>query len=170
MMVHVNAPRSFFCSGNLRARRRAGRFQQRSSFRNQRGDWWVHFVLLMPDHLHFIWTLPGGDTDYGKRIGVIKAHFSKAAKPWFHDESLMNPSRRDRRETTIWQRRFWEHTIRDEEDLARHFDYIHYNPVKHGLVKCVADWPYSTFHRLVAEGIYPRNWAGGDEAELEYDD
>jgi putative transposase len=117
-------------------------------------DAWV----LMPDHLHTIWTLPKGDTNYGKRVGLIKAHFSKAAKTWFHDDSLLNPSRRSRRETTIWQRRFWEHLIRDEEDLAKHFDYIHYNPVKHGQVLRVRDWPYSSFHRLVKEGIYPIHW------------
>jgi putative transposase len=112
----------------------------------------------MSDHLHTIWTLPKGDKDYGKRVGLIKANFSKQAKVWFHNESLMNPSRRDRRETTIWQRRFWEHTIRDEEDLARHFDYIHYNPVKHGLVPRVREWPYSSFHRLVRRKIYPIDW------------
>ena len=117
-------------------------------------DAWV----LLPDHLHAIWTLPKKDTNYGKRVGLIKAHFSRAAKKWLHDESLMNPSRRDRRESTIWQRRFWEHTIRDEEDLAKHFDYIHFNPVKHGLVSRVRDWPYSSFHLLVKKGIYSINW------------
>lgn len=74
---------------------------------------------------------------------------------------MMNPSRRDRREITIWQRRFWEHTVRDEEDLAKHFDYIHYNPVKHGLVQRTRDWPYSSFHRLVKQGIYPVDWGEG---------
>jgi len=75
-----------------------------------------------------------------------------------------------RGERGIWQRRYWEHLIRDERDYRAHMDYVHINPLKHGLVKCVADWPYSTFHRLVAEGIYPENWAGGDETELEYGD
>ncbi len=120
-------------------------------------DAWV----LMPDHLHSIWTLPQGDTSCGKRVGLIKAYFSKAAKAWFHDDSLLSPSRRNRRETAIWQRRFWEHAIRDEEDLTRHFDYIHYNPVKHGLVRRVRDWPYSSFHRLVEQGIYPIDWGEG---------
>jgi putative transposase len=115
----------------------------------------------MEDHLHTIWTLPKGDTNYGKRVGLIKAHFSKAAKIWFHDKSMMNLSRQYRWEITIWQRRFWEHTIRDEEDLAKHFDYIHYNPVKHGLVQRVRDWPYSSFHRLVKQGIYPIDWGEG---------
>ncbi len=120
-------------------------------------DAWV----LMEDHLHTIWTLPKEDTNYGKRVGLIKAHFSKAAKIWFHDKSMMNLSRQYRREITIWQRRFWEHTIRDEEDLAKHFDYLHYNPVKHGLVQRVRDWPYSSFHRLVKQGIYPIDWGEG---------
>ncbi len=119
-------------------------------------DAWV----LMPDHLHTIWTLPENDTDYGKRIGLIKAKFSKATKTWFHREFLVNPSRRKRRETTIWHRRFWEHTIRDEKDLEKHFDYIHYNPVKHGLVQRVRDWPYSSFHHLVKDQIYPLDWGG----------
>jgi putative transposase len=124
-------------------------------------DAWV----LMPDHLHTIWTLPDGDTNYGKRVGLIKANFSKSAKTWLHDESLMNPSRRDRRETTIWQRRFWEHQIRNEQDLANHFDYIHYNPVKHGLVQRVRDWPYSSFHSLVRQEIYPIDW--GEEVSFD---
>lgn len=118
-------------------------------------------LVLMPEHFHTIWTLPKGDKNYGKRVGLIKARFSKAAKTWFHEESMMNPSRQHRRETTIWQRRFWEHAIRDEEDLTKHFDYIHYNPVKHGLVRKVRDWPYSSFHRLVKEGIYPLDWGEG---------
>lgn len=124
-------------------------------------DAWV----LMPDHLHTIWTLPDGDMNYGQRVGLIKVNFSKAAKTWLHNESLMNPSRRNRRETTIWQRRFWEHTIRDDQDLAKHFDYIHYNPVKHGLVQRVRDWPYSSFHRLVEQEIYPIDW--GEEISFE---
>ena len=77
----------------------------------------------------------------------------------------MNPSRRLRRETTIWQRRFWEHTIRDEKDFRYHFDYIHYNPVKHGLVRRVRDWPYSTFHRYARQGIYSEDW--GEEVLFE---
>lgn len=73
-----------------------------------------------------------------------------------------NASRVARRESTIWQRRFWEHQIRDDADFAAHMDYVHFNPVKHGVARNVADWPYSTFHRLVREGVYPTNWGGGD--------
>jgi len=75
-----------------------------------------------------------------------------------------------RGERGVWQRRYWEHLIRDERDYAAHMDYVHINPVKHGLVPCVADWPYSTFHRLVEEGIYAKDWAGGNDVGLMYDD
>ena len=81
----------------------------------------------------------------------------------------MTDSKRKYRESTIWQRRFWEHMIRDQDDLRRHMDYIHYNPVKHGLVKCVKDWPYSTFHRYVANGTYPRDWGGDGKDSLDDD-
>jgi putative transposase len=118
----------------------------------------INAWVLLPEHLHAIWTLPEGDTDYSKRWGLIKAKFSKEAKALFHTNQLANPSRTKRRESTIWQRRFWEHTIRDDADYDRHFDYIHYNPVKHGLVKCVRDWAYSSFHRYVKKGVYAENW------------
>jgi putative transposase len=117
--------------------------------------------VLLPDHIHAVWTLPDGDTDYSKRWGMIKAKFSKDGKVFFHGPQVASPSRIKRRETTIWQRRFWEHGIRDDQDFQRHLDYIHYNPVKHGLVARVADWPYSTFHRYVREGLYPQNWGEG---------
>ncbi len=121
----------------------------------------INAWVLLPEHLHAIWTLPEGDTDYSKRWGLIKAKFSKESKLAFHEEHLANPSRNKRRENTIWQRRFWEHGIRDDEDFHRHIDYIHYNPVKHGLVQRVGDWPYSTYHRYVREGLYPENWGEG---------
>jgi putative transposase len=121
----------------------------------------IEALVLLPDHLHAIWTLPNGDTDYSKRWGLIKTKFSKEGKALFRLEKLANPSRNKRRETAIWQRRFWEHGIRDDQDFQRHFDYIHYNPVKHGLVNRVGDWPYSTFHRYVTEGIYPESWGEG---------
>ncbi len=117
-------------------------------------DAWV----LLPDHLHCIWTLPEGDVDFSKRWGLIKARFSRRAGKLLHHDQLMTDSKEHHRESTIWQRRFWEHQIRDEEDLRNHLDYIHYNPVKHGFVGNVADWPYSTFHRFVKQGFYPPNW------------
>jgi len=118
--------------------------------------------VLLPDHIHCIWALPENDSDYSKRWGMIKAGFSKMAKNLFHRDEWITDSKRKYREATIWQRRFWEHMIRDEDDFRRHIDYLHFNPVKHGLVKRVRDWPYSTFHRFVKKGFYPPGW-GGDE-------
>lgn len=117
-------------------------------------DAWV----LLPDHLHCIWTLLEGDADFSRRWGLIKAKFSQKAKTSFHKDEWMTHSREHQRERTIWQRRFWEHQIRDENDFQKYLDYIHYNPVKHGLVACVRDWPYSTFHRYVGLGFYPEDW------------
>jgi putative transposase len=119
-------------------------------------DAWV----VLPDHLHFIWSLPEGDSDFSKRWRLIKAGFSKKAKSLFHREDWMSSSKQKHRETTIWQRRFGEHQIRDEEDLARHVDYIHYNPVKHGYVTKVSDWVHSSFHRYVKAGVYSIDRAG----------
>ncbi len=121
-------------------------------------DGWV----VLPDHLHCIWTLPPGDDDYSTRWRIIKTLFAKALPMTEHRSSV----RRRRGERGIWQRRYWEHTIRDERDYSAHMDYIHYNPVKHGYVRRVMDWPYSTFARLVREGIYTTDWAGVDTADL----
>jgi len=126
-------------------------------------DAWV----LLPEHIHCLWTLPAGDTDYSKRWGLIKAGFSKQMKDSLPFRGVISRSRNRRREASIWQRRFWEHQIRDEEDFRRHMDYIHFNSVKHGLVKCVSDWPYSTFHRYVARGFYPGAWGGCDQLMLD---
>jgi putative transposase len=117
-------------------------------------DGWV----LLPEHLHCVWTLPEGDADFSKRWSLIKAGFSKKIKNLFHREDWMNASKTKHRESTIWQRRFWEHQIRDDKDYQNHLDYLHYNPVKHGLVEQVQEWPYSTFHRYVRLGVYPKNW------------
>ncbi len=86
-----------------------------------------------------------------------------------HNPGWMNVSKLKHRETTIWQRRFWEHLIRDDEDYRMHMDYIHYNPVKHGLVNRVKDWPHSTFHRYVRKGIYSEDWGGGMIPGLDHD-
>ncbi len=123
-------------------------------------DGWV----LLPNHIHCIWSLPEGDFNFSKRWGMIKAIFSKRAKGFLHKEELMTDTKRKYREATIWQRRFWEHMIRDEDDFNKHMNYIHYNPVKHGLVTSVKDWPYSTFHRCVKSGFYQPDW-GGDEMD-----
>ncbi len=119
-------------------------------------DAWV----LLPDHMHCIWTLPKDDYAYSKRMGMIKANFTSRVKHKFERNELLSESKTRKRESTIWQRRFWEHEIRDDKDFQRHIDYIHYNPVKHGCVKNVVDWPFSTFHRFVEKGVYLPNWAG----------
>jgi putative transposase len=121
-------------------------------------DAWV----VLPDHMHAVWTLPPGDSDYSARWRAIKVVFSKALPKTEH----LSPRRVTKRERGIWQRRFWEHTIRDERDYAAHLDYVHINPVKHGLVGCVRDWPHSSFHRCVARGMYPPDWAGDGVADL----
>jgi len=115
--------------------------------------------VLLPDHLHAIWTLPNGDAAYGKRRGIIKAQVSRCCAHLADDNAARAVSRIERREHDFWQRRFWEHQIRDDLDFERHVDYVHYNPVKHGLVTQVAQWPYSTFHRCVNCGVYPRDWS-----------
>ncbi len=125
-------------------------------------DAWV----LLPDHMHCIWTLPQKDTDYSIRWNLIKSLFSKKAKKLLHKSECMTDSRRKHGESSIWQRRFWEHLIRDEKDYNTHMDYIHYNPVKHELANCVKDWPHSTFHRYARNGIYSENWGGGTIMEL----
>ena len=113
-------------------------------------------AVILPDHLHCVIELPIGVTDFSLRWRLIKSHFSKSLPK----TELLSATRMRRGERGIWQRRFWEHRIRDEEDFRRHMDYIHFNPVKHGLVACVQEWPYSTFHRCVQSGIYPGNWGG----------
>lgn len=120
--------------------------------------------VMLPDHLHCIWTLPEGDADFAKRWGMIKRHVSQCCAHRFKQEEGLSDSRRKRNESSLWQRRYWEHQIRDEIDLARHVDYIHWNPLKHGLVDNVSDWPYSTFHRYVDKGVYPKNWCGDASA------
>ncbi|MBG0841024.1 REP-associated tyrosine transposase [Ectopseudomonas toyotomiensis] len=112
--------------------------------------------VLLPDHLHCLWRMPQGDADFGARWSMIKRLTSQAvAVP-----GTVSLSRSLRRESGLWQRRFWEHRIRDEDDYQRHLDYLHFNPVRHGLVPRVADWPWSSFHRLVKEGVYPADWGG----------
>lgn len=123
-------------------------------------------VCLLPDHLHCIWKLPDGDANYAIRWSLIKGLFSKEYQQKIGPGEERNASRINRKEAAIWQRRFWEHTIDGERDLENHFDYIHYNPIKHGLVDRAVDWKWSSFHRYVREGIYDRNWIGGDVGRI----
>ncbi len=116
----------------------------------------IDAIVILPEHLHCIMTLPEGDADFSTRWTLIKSGFSRAIKKGEH----VSASRQTRGERGIWQRRFWEHLIRDQEDFNRHADYIHWNPVKHGWVRHAADWPNSTFHDSVRRGIYPVDWGG----------
>jgi putative transposase len=115
----------------------------------------VDATAILPDHLHAIWTLPSGDSDFSGRCRRIKAHFTHRLV------AAGVPVERHRNgEYALWQRRFWEHTIRDEIDFERHVDYVHFNPVKHRLVARARDWPYSSFHVFVRRGLLPADWAG----------
>ena len=120
--------------------------------------------VVMPDHLHVLWKLPDGDSDNATRWALIKAGFSRAMPA----RERVSSSRRSKGERGIWQRRFWEHLITDEEDLSRHFDYIHINPVKHGHARRAADWPYSSIHRYIRAGWMTAEWAADpEEASVE---
>ncbi len=114
--------------------------------------------VVLPDHLHCIWSLPEGDADYPTRWRLIKLLFAKGLPK--HER--LSAVRRQRKERGIWHRRYWEHTIRDERDLQNHVNYIHANPVKHGWVTKPVDWPYSTFHRYVRSGLLPADWMAND--------
>ena len=126
----------------------------------------IHAWVVLPEHLHCVIELPKDDTDFSLRWRLIKMEFSKSL-PVIERRSEVRVRRGER---GIWQRRFWEHLIRNEADYRAHMDYVHINPVKHGLVDRVCDWPYSTFHRLVEQRVYPQDWAGGDEVLPDYGD
>jgi putative transposase len=130
---------------------------------NHRFPFKTDAICLLPDHLHCIWTLPDDDANYSVRWKEIKRLFSKEYINMVGVAEPGNVSREKRGETTFWQRRFWEHVIRDEKDLHQHLDYIHYNPVKHGLAQQVKEWQWSSFKRYVEMGYYDVEWGGGAE-------
>jgi putative transposase len=159
---HFVAGGSYFFTVNL-AERRARLLTEhidvlRGAFRHARArrPFTIDAIVVLPDHLHAIWTLPEQDSDFPLRWRLIKATFSRSLPL----EERVSRSRSRKGERGIWQRRYWEHTIRDEDDFARHVDYVHFNPVKHGHVRRVVDWPYSSFHRMLRQGFYPTDWAG----------
>ncbi|ACK66888.1 conserved hypothetical protein [Rippkaea orientalis PCC 8801] len=115
-------------------------------------------AVILPDHLHFLWTLPPEDNNYSKRIGLIKASFTKLFRGNNTLPDTVSISRQKHRESDVWQRRFWEHTLQDESELEIYLNYIHYNPVKHGLVACPHLWLYSSFHTWVQKDSYSSNW------------
>ena len=123
----------------------------------------IDTIVVLPEHLHCVWTLSTGDSDFSIRWKKIKAGFSRGI-PKTEERSK---SRINKGERGIWQRRYWEHTLRNEKDFIRHVEYIHYNPVKHGYVSQVKEWPYSSFHRFVNGGKYPLNWAGCSGNEID---
>lgn len=114
----------------------------------------IDAMVVLPEHLHAVWTLPPGDADHSIRWRLAKAWFSRHLP----DGERRSQSRISKGERGIWQRRYWEHLIRDEDDLWRHVDYVHFNPVRHGYVTRAVDWPYSSFHRYVADGRLPSDW------------
>lgn len=121
----------------------------------------IDAMVVLPDHLHALWTLPPGDADFATRWMLIKAGFSRQIPP----SERRTPSRVSKGERGIWQRRYWEHLIRDERDFARHVDYVHFNPVKHGLVKRAVEWPHSSIHRYVRLGAVNPDWASDKDEE-----
>ena len=122
-------------------------------------------MVVLPEHLHAILTLPSDDNDYATRWALIKSGFSRQLPK----REKVSKSRNSKGERGIWQRRYWEHLIRDENDYERHVDYIHYNPVKHGYVNTAADWPYSTVHEYIEKRLLDENWGrGGDEMDIQF--
>lgn len=132
----------------------------RSCFRATQERWpfRVAAMVVLPDHLHAIWILPDGDANYSRRWAFLKKEFTKQWLDSGGHEQETSESRRRNRRRGIWQRRFWEHAIRDETDFRRHCDYIHYNPVKHGVTECPHEWAYSSFLRFVTDGVYDEDW------------
>jgi len=141
-----------------------GRRCLRDTFRSVRSQWpWnMVAIVLLPDHLHTVWTLLPGDADYSLRMQKVKERFTKAFLAAGGHESAPTAAETQYGRRGVWQPRFWEHTVRDEGDLKRCVDYVHWNPVKHGLVERVADYPWSSFHRYVRIGEYASDWGHVD--------
>ena len=135
----------------------------RDSFRSvmRQHPWLIDAIVILPDHLHALCTLPADDADYALRWRLIKTAFTRALPRG----GPLSASRQRKGERGIWQRRYWEHRIRDQADFNRHIDYIHHNPRKHGHVQHVIDWPWSSFHRYVRAGLLPRDWVGGESMD-----
>ncbi|MBC7752069.1 MAG: transposase [Candidatus Saccharibacteria bacterium] len=155
--------RTILCDEPIRRALRTAIHEVRQSLPFEIDAW-----VMLPDHLHTIWTLPENDANFGKRWGLIKRSVSRSCPEYtipFEELSLSNVKRN---EAGIWQRRFWEHQIQNEDDFSKHMDYIHFNPVKHGYVKRAVDWPYSTFHRHMNSGVYMKDWGTNDDDDGEF--
>lgn len=137
--------------------------QLRAAFQAEmaRRPFYIDAMVVMPDHLHAIWTMPPGDSKYSIRWRNIKRSLTWAIEP--ENRPTASARRRHKGEQAIWQPRFWEHRLRDDTDDARHIDYIHYNPVKHGYVKRPVDWPHSSIHRYIRQGILSAQWGASIE-------
>ena len=122
----------------------------------------INAWVVLPDHMHCVWTLPLNDADFSTRWRLIKSGFSRAL-PKIEYRSKVRITAGER---GIWQRHYWEHCIRDDSDFERHIDYVHVNPLKHGYVRRVSDWPYSSFHHYVVKGMYHENWCGDVSIEV----
>ncbi|WP_417851919.1 REP-associated tyrosine transposase [Thalassoglobus sp.] len=129
----------------------------------------INAIVVLPDHLHCLWTLPRGDHDFSKRWSIIKRNFTSNFLKTGGKEAAISDAQTKEGRKGIWQPRFWEHAIEDIEDYEAHFDYIHFNPVKHGYARCPKDWQVSSFHRWVNAGVYPENWACGHSELLDFD-
>src|SRR5258707_8109632 len=153
----------FFVMVNLRDRRsdllvtRIDALREAVRQVRARVPFYIDAWVILPDHMHCLWTLPESDADFSGRWRAIKTAFSKSLPA----DEPRSPVMTSRGERGIWQRRYWEHTIRDDRDYAAPMDYAHFNPVKHGLVESVADWPVFSFPRCVGRGLYPQGWLGG---------
>lgn len=164
---------SYFFTVNLLDRRRRLLVEHvdalRAAFRKVKRDHPFHIdaVVILPEHLHCVWTLPEGDADFSMRWRLIKGEFSRALPS---EGEKRSASRMKHGERGVWQRRFWEHVIRDDRDYAKHVEYVHFNPVKHGLVKRPIDWPHSSIHAYVRRGIVTEDWGtDGTVEDLDLD-
>lgn len=146
--------RTFLCDAPVRAALRTAIQRVQSKYPFTINAW-----VLLPDHFHCVWTLPRGDSNFSLRIGLIKRAVTLQCKSLSSAKDDQSATRGKRREANVWQRRFWEHLIKDEKDLRNHLDYIHHNPVKHGYCQTPSEWPYSTIHKFIANGTYPVGWA-----------
>ena len=120
----------------------------------------IDAIVIRPEHLHTIWKLPAGDTDYATCWQPIETDFTRQIGA----TGDCSP-RHANGEPALWQRRYWKHQIRDDTDYQKHIDYIHFNPVRHGYARHVADWPYSAFHRFVRQGLLPSDWGGNGDSD-----
>ena len=124
----------------------------------------IDAVVILPDHIHCIWTLPEGDSDNATRWRLIKSQFTKRCDSRY--KAIPGPAKLKKQQQAVWQNRFWSHLITDDNDFQHHFDYIHYNPVKHGLCDKPVDWTHSSIHKFMASGVYPENWGSCGRIDL----